>query len=180
MSPALIKWLARVALGCALLACIPGWADEAQPGGNEKELKVAFLYNFALFTEWPPEVGSTLTFCILGADAFGAEIEALQGKSVAGHSTVVVRKGLGDSLKSCQVVFIGAKAMAILPRVLDELRDRPVLTVADSMGAARAGVALNMVEVRNKITFEANLLAVRAARLKLSSKLLRLATEVYQ
>jgi len=54
------------------------------------------------------------------------------------------------------------------------------LTVADSMGAARAGVALNMVEVRNKITFEANLLAVRAARLKLSSKLLRLATEVYQ
>jgi hypothetical protein len=53
-----------------------------------------------------------------------------------------------------------------------------VLTVADAPGAARQGVALNMNVVSNKITFEANLTAVRAANLTLSSKLLSLATEV--
>jgi hypothetical protein len=60
------------------------------------------------------------------------------------------------------------------------VRTSPVLTVADSPGAARQGVALNMAVERNRITFEANLLAARAAHLDLSSKLLRLATEVFQ
>lgn len=53
-------------------------------------------------------------------------------------------------------------------------------TVTDSAGAAKRGVALNMAVVQNKITFEANPRAARAARLNLSSKLLRLATEVQQ
>ena len=64
--------------------------------------------------------------------------------------------------------------------MLDELRDTPALTVADTPGAARQGVALNMAVVQNRIAFEANLQAARAARLNLSSKLLRLATEVHQ
>jgi hypothetical protein len=55
-----------------------------------------------------------------------------------------------------------------------------VLTIADVPGAAKQGVALNMTVVNNKITFEANLTAARAANLKLSSKLLSLATEVLQ
>ena len=59
-------------------------------------------------------------------------------------------------------------------------RDRPVLTVADCTAAAGQNVALNMSVVQNKVTFEANLQAARAARLNLSSKLLRLATKVRQ
>jgi len=55
-----------------------------------------------------------------------------------------------------------------------------VLTIADAPGAAKRGVALNMNVVNNKITFEANLTAARAANVKLSSKLLSLATEVFQ
>jgi hypothetical protein len=67
-----------------------------------------------------------------------------------------------------------------ISRVLSSLRGGTVLTVADVPGAARLGVALNMNVVKNKITFEANLAAARAANLKLSSKLLSLATEVLQ
>ena len=55
-----------------------------------------------------------------------------------------------------------------------------MLTVADVPGAATQGVALNMSVVKNKITFEANLTAARAANVKLSSKLLSLATDVLQ
>ena len=146
----------------------------------EYRLKAAFLYNFALFTEWPAEVGDTLTLCIVGRDPFGRDIDELQGKPVGDRSVTLQRKGLGDSLKSCQIIFIAASAMGNLPRLLDELRERPVLTVADSPGAARQGVALNMAVAQNKVTFEANLQAARAARIGLSSKLLRLATEVRQ
>jgi hypothetical protein len=146
----------------------------------EYRLKAAFLYNFALFTEWPAEVGSTLNLCIHGGDPFGKEIDALAGKAVGARSIAVQRKGSGESLKGCHIVFIAGSAIAGLPRVLDELRDTPALTVADTPGAARQGVALNMAVAQNRITFEANVLAARSARLTLSSKLLRLATEVLQ
>jgi YfiR/HmsC-like len=146
----------------------------------EYRLKAAFVYNFALFTEWPAEIGATLNLCVLGQDPFGKEIDGLQGKAVGGRSIAVQRKANSESLSGCQVVYIAPSAIGGLQRVLDGLRGHPVLTVADSPGAAREGAALNMAVVQNKITFEANLQAARAARLDLSSKLLRLATEVYQ
>lgn len=146
----------------------------------EYRLKAAFLYNFALFTEWPAETGTTLNLCLVGADPFGDEVNGLQGKAVGQRSLAVLRKAAGQSVSGCHVAFISAPAVAGLPRLLDQIRSQPVLTVADSPGAAQQGVALNMGVANNRVTFEANLRAARAAGLTLSSKLLRLATEVHQ
>ena len=141
-----------VALAIALGAC--ACAARAADDLPEYRLKAAFLYNFALFTEWPAEVGATLHLCVFGPDPFGAELDGLQAKVVGERSLAVQRKVGIDGL--------------------------PVLTVADSAGAARQGVALNMSLVQHRISFEANLRAARAAKINLSSKLLRLATEVIQ
>ena len=169
-------WLFLPLLGVLLGAALPARADELP----EYRLKAAFLYNFALFTEWPAELGPVLNVCIVGRDPFGKEIDELQGKPVGERSIAVHRKAPTEPVKACQVVFIAESAIASLPKVLDELRDRPVLTVADCLAAAGQNVALNMSVVQNKVTFEANLQAARAARLNLSSKLLRLATKVRQ
>lgn len=167
----------RLALALAGLACAPfAWSDELP----EYRLKAAFLYNFAAFTEWPAEVGGTLNLCIYGTDPFGTEMDPLTGKTVGTRSVAVQRKATLDSLKGCQMVFVSGAAAAAgqLPRVLEAVQGLPVLTVADSAGAARQGAALNMNVVLGRVTFEANLEAARNARLNLSSKLLRLATEV--
>ncbi len=163
----------------ALLALGAAWpvAQAQEPG--EYRLKAAFLYNFTLFTEWPDEVGTPLVLCTLGADPFGRELDALHGKTVGTRTLALQRKAAGESVKGCHVVFIAAASIGGLARVLDELRGLPVLTVADSPGAAARGVALNMSLASNRVAFEANLQAARSARLVLSSKLLRLATEVY-
>ena len=161
----------------ALLCLAPAARADDLP---EYRLKAAFLYNFALFTEWPLEVGTLLNVCIHGPDPFGKDIDELQGKAVGGRSIAVQRKAAGESLGGCQVVYVAPQAIAGLPRVLDGVRGRPVLTVADSAGAARQGVMLNMAVAQNRIAFEANLLVARAAGLNLSSKLLRLATDVQQ
>ena len=170
----LLRWLALMCgvLGGASVAC----ADELP----EYRLKAAFLYNFAAFTEWPAEVGATLNLCVHGSDPFGAEIDPLAGKTVGTRTLAVQHKASLDSLKGCQIVFITSAAMGQLPRVLEALRGIPALTVADSPGAVHQGVALNMKLLQGRISFEANLEAARAARLNLSSKLLRLATEVIQ
>lgn len=172
---------ARARLAAAALA-LCAWAPAARAADAlpEYRLKAAFLYNFALFTEWPAGVGATLQLCVLGTDPFGGELDGLQGKAVGERSLAVQRKTGIDGLKGCQIVFVAPAAVAQLPRVLDALEGQAVLTVADSAGAARQGVALNMAVNQNKVTFEANLKAARAAKLNLSSKLLRLATEVIQ
>lgn len=168
-------FVARCLLALLCLA-LAARADELP----EYRLKAAFVYNFALFTEWPADVGGTLNLCISGTDPFGQEIDALQGKAVGGRSIAVQRKGAGESLASCQIVFVATGAIGTLPRVLEGLRGRPVLTVADSPGAARDGVALNLAVDQSKVSFQANLQAARGAGLNLSAKLLRLATEVIQ
>ena len=169
-----LRWLTGLMFGLALLC--GARADELP----EYRLKSAFVYNFILFTEWPPDGGSTLNLCIHGSDPFGKEIDGLQGKLAWGRSIAVLRKGVGEPLKNCHAVFIAASAIDSVPRILEGLRGLPVLTVADSPGATRRGVVLNMSVVQGKVTFEASLQAARAANLTLSSKLLRLATEVQQ
>ena len=161
----------------ALLCCMASARAEEFP---EYRLKAAFLFNFMVYTEWPAEGGNTLNLCIYGTDPFGREIDGLQGKAVGSRSVAVLRRAAGESLDVCQVVFISSAAIDALPRVLASVRGRPVLTVADSAGAAHQGVALNMNVQQGRISFEANLAAARSGRLNLSSKLLRLSAEVIQ
>jgi hypothetical protein len=163
-------------LACLLSLVAPAHAQEV----SEYRLKAAFLYNFAVFTEWPPDTGGSLRLCVYGTDPFGEEIDGLEGKLVGDRLLTVQRTPKGGSLEGCQIVFIAASAISELSRVLDGLRGSDVLTVADSPGALRLGVALNMSVVQSRVAFEANLTAARAAGLNLSSKLLRLATTVIQ
>lgn len=146
----------------------------------EYRIKAAFVYNFIVFTEWPAEVGPTLNLCVHGADPFGKEIDGLQGKAAAGRTIAVQRRAAGEPLRGCQAVFFSAASVEAAPRLVDALRTAPVLTIADSPGALRQGIALNMRLAQDRVAFEVNLTAARAAGVTLSSKLLRLATEVMQ
>jgi hypothetical protein len=176
-----MKTPVRALMGALWLAALLLCATSARANDlPEYRLKAAFVYNFILFTEWPAATDGTLNLCIHGKDPFGPEIDGLQGKAVAGRSIAVQRKAAGESLKNCHAVFIAASLIDSLPRVLETMAGQPTLTVADSPGAMRQGVALNMGVAQGKVTFEANLQAARAAGLNLSSKLLRLATEVQQ
>ncbi len=176
MRPTLQGLLAALGLSLALLFTASARATDLP----EYRLKSAFIFNFIVYTEWPSSTANKLFLCIQGTDPFGAEVDGLNGKAAAGRTLTVLRKAVGESLADCDVVFVAASAMAPLPRTLDSLRRRPVLTLADSPGAMRQGVMLNMNMAGDKVSFEANLLAARSAGLNLSSKLLRLATEVQQ
>lgn len=161
----------------AVLGCAAHAAADTQA---EYRVKAGFLYNFVAFTEWPADVASTLNLCVYGPDPFGAELDRFEGKSVGGRSLVMRRVNGVDSLDVCQIVFITRPVIDNLLRVLDNVSGKPVLTVADSPGAMRQGVALNMGTRQGKVIFEANLAAARFNRLNMSSKLLSLASEVRQ
>jgi hypothetical protein len=167
----------RLVILLVLFACIRSVRADDMP---EYRLKAEYLYRFAQFTEWPADVGNTLNLCVHGTDPFGAELDALQGKLVERRNIVVLRNVNADALGGCQIIYVAPAAAADVPSLLEQIRGRPVLIVADTPGAARLGVTLNMAVVKTHVTFEANMQAARSARINLSSRLLRLATEVIQ
>ena len=182
-SPRQQHWCCRfLGLGLMCLCFAPSASSQAlsDQALSEYQLKAAFLYNFAAFTEWPPQVGSVLNLCVYGRDPFGVEIDGLNGKATGTRTLAVQRKTSPATVQDCQIVFIADADIAQLPRLLDTLRGLPVLVVADSPGAARLGAALNLKLAQGRVTFEANLLAARGAGLKLSARMLSLATEVIQ
>jgi hypothetical protein len=154
----------------------------AQPAAPEYDVKAAFLYNFTKFVEWPPgafqDERSSLRFCVLGENSFGAALQTLAGEEVSGHKLTLVRSESISNLGGCHVLFIARSERERIPRILADLGNAPVLTVADTPGFLEQGGTINFILDGSKVRFEINRAAADKAGIKISSKLLQLARRV--
>lgn len=145
----------------------------------EYPVKAAFLYNFTRFVEWPGGALASspqVTICVLGHDPFGAALdEAVAGKRVEGRPLAVRRLSGLEDLQPCPVLFVSASEEGRLPEILRRLQGAPVLMVGDSPEVARRGGVIGFYLEGNKVRFEVNPAAARAAGLKVSAKLLSVA-----
>ncbi len=80
--------------------------------------------------------------------------------------------------EGCHVLFISRSEKSRMSRILQELGEAPVLTVADTDGFLDRGGIINFILEGSKVRFESNQEAAERAGIKISSKLLRLATQV--
>lgn len=152
---------------------------------GEYRVKLAFLYNFAQFIEWPSEVfhdpAAPLTICVLGQNPFEGEIERdLRGRQAAGHPIKVVRLRRDEDPRACQMIFVRASENKAVLRMLPALSGSSTLTVGEAKGFASSGGVINLIHDDNKLRFEINLDAAAKTQIKISSKLLALARIVKQ
>jgi YfiR/HmsC-like len=152
----------------------------------EYQVKAAFLFNFTKFVEWPSEAfktpGDPLTVCVVGDDPFGDNLDAaVQGETVNGRRLKVVRTRTLAELRTtdCHLVFVARSGRQRQQEILAALAGTGILTVGDETGFLTDGGVIRFVLDDNRVRFEINLAAAEASRLKLSSKLLRLARRVY-
>lgn len=146
---------------------------------SEYRLKTAFLYNFATFTQWPQDDQPAFNICVYGHNPFNGHLENLQDRKIANRPINIFFGEPLNKLGNCHLVFISRSEISSLDNILYILRDKPILTVADSPDACQKGVAINMAIEGDKINFEANLAAAEAAGLSFSSQLLRFARKIY-
>jgi hypothetical protein len=172
-----LRWLLAALFS---LAPLSGQADP--PSLPEYAIKAAYLYQFSSFIEWPPEAATDpaapFDICVLGEDPFGALLDALRQKTVRGRAVAVRRLQQVREQQGCAILFISSSEAPRLDKVLAALEQQPLLTVGDLPGFAQAGGGIEFVRQANKIRFAINLDATRQAGLKVSSKLLSLATVV--
>jgi hypothetical protein len=169
-----------------LVAPVFARAQPANP--SEYQVKAAFLYNFAKFTDWsgaapPPAPMPTsrddgFVLCIAGKDPFGSALAAIEGKLVGGQPLRVRRSVPPDGLRGCHLLFIDEVEERRMPAYLKAAHQFPLLTVSDIEGFTDAGGMIGLVTADYRIQFDINLAPVASANLKISSQLLMLARSV--
>lgn len=167
---------------CLLLAIVV--AAPLSEGRNlpEFQVKAAFLFNFAAFVKWPDGLFETpdtpLRYCTLDAGAVSRTLEQLiAGETLDGRPLELVRLGKGQQVRGCHILFLGAHAdtASILSAHREE---RGALTVGDTEAFLEQGGMIALLRKRKRIHPVVNLDALDVSSLRLSSKLLRLATRV--
>jgi hypothetical protein len=172
---------ARMGLAVALLAVVSsGFCADAL----EYRVKAAYLYNFFLFVDWPRQAfvqdDGRFELCILGRDPFGASLTPLTKKTAQGRSIALRRLEPGADANTCHVLFIGSSEVHRVPTILRRLRAAHVLTASEVPNFARQGGVVGFTIEGGKVRLEVNLASARRAGLKVSSKLLEVASEVYR
>ena len=151
----------------------------------EYPVKLAFLYNFTRFVEWPADSyrgpDAPLVICIVGNDPFSPDIEGeLRSRTTGDHPIEVRTLRPSDIMSVCHMVFVPVAAEDQATRIVRDLKGSSTLTVGETEGFAVRGGIINLTVEQNKLHFEINLLAAERAGLKISSRMLALAKIVHE
>jgi len=165
-------------VGALLAALAWTYAAGADAPMLEYQVKASYLYNFTRFITWPNDAfarDGTFNICVVGAERFGATLDALAGDRVDGHAITVRRleqaaQGRGAR---CHILFVPAGRDPATPPGRAE---RGLLTVGETPGFLERGGVINLVEINGRIRFEISQAAAQQAGLVVSSQLLSLAS----
>ncbi|BAL24434.1 YfiR family protein [Azoarcus sp. KH32C] len=160
-----------------MFAAVFGQVGGAAADGGEGALKAAYLYNFAVYTDWPV-LPTTFEFCIAGKDDFGDSLDAIARKQISGRQIRIRRFQGGDVPGECNLVFIVASNRVAGSQVLAAVARRPVLTVGDVGLETDDRPMLQLARENGQLCFSVNQPAAHAVGLTFSSKMLRLARSV--
>lgn len=150
---------------------------------NEYDVKAAFIYNFAKFTEWPENARSSqndfLKLCIIGDNPFGTSLKKLEGKQVKNKKLLIEHIESVSSIKGCDMLYISKSEEKNLISIVDYANNYNVLTISDQVGFEIKGVVINMFVSEDMIRFNINVDSAKKSGLRISAKLLKLASKVY-
>jgi hypothetical protein len=166
-------------LGLLLAAANPVLGQLGNSG--EYDIEAAFLSNFGKFVEWPQNAfasqNAPIVIGVYGESPFHDSLDDIaRSRTIHGHQVVVHSVSI-NSVRSCQILFICTSERKGLPAIIRKLDGACILTVSENIDPFESGVMINFVRKKNQIRFEINDEAARRAGLKISSKLLSLATK---
>lgn len=145
---------------------------------KEQAVKAGIVYNITKFVVWPSNVSDQFNLCVFGDDGLNGGLEALYGKKVNGKPIVLRRDIDRNSAKECQLAFFAKDNSSNDSEILEQLKHLPVLTVSDKPQFIDDGGMVGLIRDKRRVSFEFDLLAVRAAGLNVSAQLLKLAKRV--
>ena len=143
-------------------------------------MKAAYLFRFLAFVEWPQSSflrpDSPIVIGVLGDEAVLEELRGIvPGRVVQGRPVAAARLREGASLAGVHVLFVGREASAQLARLAPM---KGILVVSDSERGLDQGAVVNFVRDEGRVRFEVAVDAAERRELKISSRMLAVASSV--
>ena len=165
-----------LALGALKPAC-------AQTATNEYKVKAAFLFHFAQLVDWPSDAfnsgDQSLNLCIFDDEPHLQELQStLEGKQIGAQVVHVRLLHQTQSAQRCSILFLGRDEGRRQTAVLRNLRGQPVLTVGEADNFLSEGGIIWLHLEHDRIRFDINMGVADSSHLKISSRLLLLASSV--
>ncbi len=162
-------------LSCCLLGFGHASYVHAREALPEYTLKAAYLYKFALLTEWPADtLGNNINLCFIADEDFGKALDSIQGKQINNRPINTRPIVSAEQTGNCNIIFIGQMTHTNLPDLISEISTQPILTVTDDEQLAKAGASIFLRPQGQRLVFEINTEVAQSAKLNISSRLLRL------
>lgn len=168
--------IALLTTALTLGALVPGvQASEAR----EYAVKAAYLFKFMNLVEWPNEAKiDSFVIGVVGPGPFGPSLDDLDGKLVRGKPVRMQTFPMVSlpTPNEQMILFVDRANDKKLPALLNDLKGRNVLTVGEGPRFAKRGGCINLVTIKNRVRFRINVDAVRRANLKISPRLVKVAS----
>jgi hypothetical protein len=169
---------AALAIACTMLTAETAGAQTA----SAPALKAVYLFNFAKFTEWPADVlgpGASLIFCVAGDPRVTRSLEeAIGGRNIDGHPLTARTVDAEGPMESCHLLYVADPGAKRIDQLMDRVKGKPVLTISESDTFAQRGGIANLFVEDGRMRFAVNVQSLQRSKLRLSSRLLDLATIV--
>jgi hypothetical protein len=145
---------------------------------DERAVRAAYVYNLLQYVDWPDQ-RSDLVIGFEGDPATGEILRSLlNGRTANAHLIHVVLSPAPQEIGNCSILYLSDGSSHEGQRALDSVRGRTILTVGESDSFVRDGGMVALVNTGDHIRIEVNLDATGHAGIRISSRVLSLATIV--
>lgn len=172
----MIRGLVTLATALALSMGANALAAPRTAVAEEYQVKAAFLVNFMKFVEWPPDgPARPAGIVVIEPDPFGLVLDEYTRNAGPSPGLSVIRRAPESPVPPCRMLFVGARAGAPGLRTL-ATAEPGALTVGETQEFLARGGIIRLNVVDGHVRVEINIDAARRSGLRISSKLLRIAT----
>lgn len=176
------QWLAVWLLGwCALTVD----AEVVEAQALEHQIKAAMLYKFLGYTEWPehsfPSSETPYRIWVLGASSIDRELRNITSDRQVNNRPIRIYEATSPrQLEQPHMVFVGRYAERHLPLLARMARQHSFLIVTENDDGLTDGSTINLRLIDGRIGFDVALQEARENDLRLSARLLSVASTVKQ
>lgn len=152
---------------------------QAEPA-PEYAVKAAYIYNFAMFTEWPTDTlpeGAPIAICARADHPLRSALDSLAEKTVKGRRLLIRSWDRAAASRDCQVLVLDGSDRESWKAWKSQAGQTGVLSIGDD-SAGLPGTVIQLAVEDGRLRFSVQSSAARQAGLVLSARLLGLAKAV--
>lgn len=159
----------------AILICI---SLPVAASKKEADVKAAYIFNFTKFISGYNFSSSQFNICLYGSVPNSSSYRELSGNNVSGKSIQVKSINSVGEASSCQLIYAPNVGGGTLTQLASVATSNRIVLVGDGRNFINQGGMVGLVKDGSNVKFELNQTRFRDAKLRVSSKLYKLAVRV--